>query len=217
MISDFGFGTLINPANASQSLFAYKSPEAVQSGQVSPKSDVYSLGIVILEILTGKFPAQYLNNGKGGTDVVQWVASAISEGRGAELLDPEIATSSGKSLGEMGQLLRVGSACTESDPDRRLGMTEAVRRIEEVAAEVLLQNDDVRAMQLLPSLRDGYADSAPAEASTQSTDHTVSLKDGFGVGGGGDHHQVDDSVAGGPVILGGSGRQNSDNFAFPIS
>lgn len=209
LISDFGFSTLINSANLSHSLFAYKSPEAVQFGQVSPKSDVYCLGIVILEILTGKFPTQYLNNGKGGTDVVQWVASAISEGSGIELLDPEIA-SSRNSLGEMEKLLHVGSACTKSDPERRLEMTEAVRRIEEIAVLVLDQggqNDDARAMQLLPSLRDGYADSTPA---TQ-TDHTVSLKDGVGVGVGG---EVD---LGGSSVISGSGHQNGDNFAFPIS
>ncbi|KAF3452007.1 hypothetical protein FNV43_RR08103 [Rhamnella rubrinervis] len=210
LISDFGFSTLINSANLSHSLFAYKCPEAVQFGQVSPKSDVYCLGIVILEILTGKFPTQYLHNGKGGTDVVQWVASAISEGSGIELLDPEIA-SSRSSLGEMEQLLHVGSACTESDPERRLEMTEAVRRIEEIAVLVLNQGgqkDDARAMQLLPSLRDGYADSTPVPAT--QTDHTVSLKDGVGAGDG----EVD--LAAGSVIS-GSGHQNGDNFAFPIS
>lgn len=194
LISDFGFSTLINSADLSHSLFAYKSPEAVQFGQVSPKSDVYCLGIVILEILTGKFPTQYLNNGKGGTDVVQWVASAISEGTGIELLDPEIA-SSRNSLGEMELLLHVGSACTERDPEKRLEMSEAVRRIEEIAVLVLD--------------RDGYADSTPAPAT--QTDHTVSLKDGVGVGGGG---EID--IAGGSVIS-GSGHQNGDNFAFPIS
>ena len=90
LLVDYGFSPLVNPANLAQALCAYKAPEAV-NGQISPKCDVYCLGVVILEILTGKFPCQYLNHGKGGTDVVQWVASAISEGRESELLDPEIA------------------------------------------------------------------------------------------------------------------------------
>lgn len=89
------------------------------------------MGIIILEILTGKFPSQYLNNQKGGTDVVQWVKSAISEQREAELIDPEIAGST-DSIQEMEKLLHIGAACTESNPEQRLDMKEAVRRVEEL-------------------------------------------------------------------------------------
>ncbi|KAJ0075423.1 hypothetical protein Patl1_33723 [Pistacia atlantica] len=101
LVSEYGFSPLINTANLGQAMFAYKAPEVVSAGKVSPKCDVYCLGVVILEILTGKFPSQYLSNGKGGTDVVQWAASATSEGRLTELLDPEIASST-NSLNEMG-------------------------------------------------------------------------------------------------------------------
>ncbi|KAJ7951483.1 putative Receptor-like kinase [Quillaja saponaria] len=131
LLSDYGFLPLINSSNLAQGLFAYKAPEAVQYDQVSSKCDVYCLGIVILEILTGKFPSQYLNNGKGGTDVVQWVSSAIYEGRESQVLDPEIANSR-NSLGEMEQLLHIGAACAESNPQQRLDIMEAIRRIEEI-------------------------------------------------------------------------------------
>ncbi|KAH7547059.1 hypothetical protein FEM48_Zijuj01G0266900 [Ziziphus jujuba var. spinosa] len=203
LISDFGFSPLINSANLSQALFAYKSPEAIQFGKVSRKSDVYCLGIVILEILTGKFPSQYLGNGKGGTDIVQWVASAISEGRGTELLDPEISSSK-NSLGEMEKLLIVGSACAESDPERRLEMMEAIRRIQEVQVE---GNRDGREMHLQPSLRDGYGDCSTA---LQPQTHTISLKDGFG------EVSAETKLESGSY-LDGPGSQNADNFAFPIS
>ncbi|KAK7275561.1 hypothetical protein RIF29_16680 [Crotalaria pallida] len=157
LLVDYGFSHLINPAIAHQSLFAYKAPEAVAQGQLSHKCDVFCLGVVILEILTGKFPSQYLSNGKGGTDVVQWVASAISEGREVELLDPEIATSKlNNSQDEMEQLLRIGAACTESNPHQRLDMAEAVRRIHEINNE---GGNVSRTIEVLPSLRDGYADS----------------------------------------------------------
>ncbi|KAH0738362.1 hypothetical protein KY290_037067 [Solanum tuberosum] len=76
----------MNNAHAIQALIAFKSPEAVRNNQVTPKCDVYCLGIVILEIITGKFPSQYLNTGKEGIDISQWVKSAIAEGREAELL-----------------------------------------------------------------------------------------------------------------------------------
>ncbi|KAH0633624.1 hypothetical protein KY284_036410 [Solanum tuberosum] len=76
----------MNNAHAIQALIAFMSPETVRNNQVTPKCDVYCLGIVILEIITRKFPSQYLNTGKGGIDIAQWVKSAIAEGREAELL-----------------------------------------------------------------------------------------------------------------------------------
>ncbi|KAG5151872.1 hypothetical protein JHK84_028344 [Glycine max] len=57
-----------------------KALEATQQGQVSRSYAVYCLGIVIIEILTARFRSQYVSNGKGGVDVVQWVETAISEG-----------------------------------------------------------------------------------------------------------------------------------------
>ncbi|KAA8534756.1 hypothetical protein F0562_029802 [Nyssa sinensis] len=133
LLSDYAFYPLINHTSASQSMFAFKSPEAILYQQVSPKSDVYCLGIIILEIITGKFPSQYLNNQKGGTDVVQWVKSALSEKRERELIDPEIASAT-NSLGQMEKLLRIGASCTEGNPDLRIDMKEAARRIEEIKA-----------------------------------------------------------------------------------
>ncbi|OWM66557.1 pollen receptor-like kinase 3 [Punica granatum] len=160
LLADYGFKQLLNTSNALQSLFAYKAPEAAQYGMISPKCDVYCLGIIILEILTGKFPSQYLHNGKGGTDVVEWVIAAISEGREAKLFDPEI-TSSTNCFNEMEKLLHIGAACTETNPELRLDMKEATQRIEEIQIE---GNHDVRAIQVFPSLRDGYADSPTRSA-----------------------------------------------------
>uniref|UniRef100_A0A5B6ZHY1 Protein kinase domain-containing protein n=1 Tax=Davidia involucrata TaxID=16924 RepID=A0A5B6ZHY1_DAVIN len=131
LLSDYAFYPLINNPNASQAMFAFKSPEGILYQQVSPKSDVYCLGIIILEILTGKFPSQYLNNQKGGTDVVQWVRSAVSEKRETELIDPEIASAT-NSVEQMEKLLRIGAYCTEGNPDQRIDMKEAIRRIEEI-------------------------------------------------------------------------------------
>ncbi|XP_059318426.1 pollen receptor-like kinase 3 [Lycium ferocissimum] len=131
LLTDYAFYPLLNNSQALQSLFAYKSPEAILNQQISPKSDVYCLGIIILEILTGKFPSQYLSNQKCGTDVVQWARSAIEENRASELIDPQIATAK-DSLEMMEKFLHIGAACTESDHDKRIDMKEAIRRIEEI-------------------------------------------------------------------------------------
>ncbi|GMI88543.1 pollen receptor like kinase 3 [Hibiscus trionum] len=131
LLSDFAFQPLTNPNFLPQGLFAYKSPEYRQTQQLSPKSDVYCLGILILEIITGKFPSQYLTNGKGGIDIVHWVQTAIADDQVADLIDPEISNGS-SSIDQMVQLLRIGAACTESNPEQRLQLKEAIDKIHEV-------------------------------------------------------------------------------------
>ncbi|KMT03383.1 hypothetical protein BVRB_8g190720 [Beta vulgaris subsp. vulgaris] len=133
ILSDYGFFRMVTTTQAAQGMFAYKSPESVESQQVSSKGDVYCLGIVILEVLTGKFPSQYLNTGKGGTNVVQWVRSAIEEKKEAEFLDPEIASTT-DALEAMTRLLRLGASCTETETNKRPSMEDAIKRIEEIQA-----------------------------------------------------------------------------------
>ncbi|KAL3623573.1 Pollen receptor-like kinase 3 [Castilleja foliolosa] len=133
LLTDYALYSLFNNTESVQALFAYKCPEAVLYQQLSPKSDVYCLGIVILEILTGKFPSQYLNNQKGGTDVVEWVRQAISENRITELIDPEI-TNSSNLIDQMEKMLYIGAKCMESDHEARIEMREAIRNIEEIQA-----------------------------------------------------------------------------------
>ncbi|KAI3711510.1 hypothetical protein L1987_70048 [Smallanthus sonchifolius] len=132
LLSDYAFYPLLNNTPTLQSMFAFKSPEATLNQNISQKSDVYCMGIIILEIITGKYPSQYCNNQKSGTDVVQWVKSALAENRGKELIDPEIAAAaSPSSVLEMEKILHIGAACTESEPDERIDLTEAIRRIDE--------------------------------------------------------------------------------------
>ncbi|KAF8106731.1 hypothetical protein N665_0134s0017 [Sinapis alba] len=102
-----------------------------QTQQVSPKSDVYCLGIILLEVMTGKFPSQYLSNGKGGTDIVEWVQTSVAQNKEEELIDPEIASNT-DSLKLMVELLQIGAACIASNPDDREKMKETVTKIEQI-------------------------------------------------------------------------------------
>lgn len=194
LLTDFGFSPLVNNPQAIQALLAYKSPEAAQTQQTSPKCDIYCLGIIILEILTGKFPSQYLNHGKGGIDIVDWVRSAISEGKGADLFDPEIINSR-NSIGEMEKLLRIGAACTESNPDRRPEIREVIGWIEEVQVEGV-GSQEVKTDQVP---RYGYAEAANPESS-----HLANVQGGYS---GRRMNSIGERSA----------RRNSDSFAFDIS
>ncbi|XP_074577569.1 pollen receptor-like kinase 3 [Curcuma longa] len=134
LIADHGLASLVSVAQSSQVMFAYRTPEGTQHRAVSPKSDVFCLGVIILELATGKFPSQYMNNTKGGTDVVQWAASAIAEKREEELVDPNAA---GQGAPEgMVRLLRVGAACAKANPEERPEMLEVAELIEEIVSAV---------------------------------------------------------------------------------
>ncbi|XP_077239955.1 pollen receptor-like kinase 3 [Tasmannia lanceolata] len=203
LLSDFGFSPLVSPTQASQSMFAYKSPESIQYQHVSPKSDVYCLGILILEIMTGKFPSQYLNHGKGGTDVFQYAVSAISERREAEVLDPEIAGSETSRAG-MEQLLHLGVACAEPNTERRLDMREAIKRIEEIVADDGITD---RGISMAPSLRDGYGDLA---SSSSRRSRPSNVRDGHGEHS--SRRSEQDSLS-----ERGSSRRDGDSFTFGTS
>ncbi|XP_068662829.1 pollen receptor-like kinase 3 [Aristolochia californica] len=139
LLTDFGFSPLVIPTHASYSMFAYKSPESLQYRHVSPKSDVYCLGILILEILTGKYPSQYDNGAKGGTDLVEWVSSAMKDKQETEVLDPEIAPKNEPARTCMERLLHLGAECAEPNPERRPDIKEVLRRMEEIVTMAAAQ------------------------------------------------------------------------------
>ncbi|KZV43477.1 Leucine-rich repeat protein kinase family protein [Dorcoceras hygrometricum] len=176
LLTEYGFCSFISSDQAVQELTAYKSPEAISHQQVSPKCDVFSLGVMILEILTGKFPSQYLTNGKGGTDLVQCVSSAVSEGREVDFFDPDIANTTNV-IGEMQQLVHIALACTEKDPEQRLDIREAVRWIEEVDAhDEGVCHRGTKALHVLPSLSDGVAHQSPAASKGYHTHGSDTLR-----------------------------------------
>lgn len=89
-ISDVGLARLVPPSIADDvtqyrmtstaGTFCYIDPEYQQTGMLGVKSDVYSLGIVLLQILTAK-PAMGLTH---------HIGSAIENGTLSEMLDPSV-------------------------------------------------------------------------------------------------------------------------------
>ncbi|KAL6908227.1 hypothetical protein ACP4OV_002397 [Aristida adscensionis] len=128
---DFGFFPLVNAAQAPQAMFAFRSPEGVTRGAVAARSDVYCFGIVLLELVTGRFPSQYLLTARGGTDVVHWAAGAAADGSERELVDPAVAAEGGDAAV---RLLRVGVRCANPEAECRPTMADAAWMVEEIAA-----------------------------------------------------------------------------------
>ncbi|KAL9686903.1 hypothetical protein QQ045_031296 [Rhodiola kirilowii] len=132
VLSDYALSPVINKEHAQQFMVAYKSPEFSQHDNTSKKTDVWSMGILILEVLTGKFPANYLKQGKGANaDLATWVDSVVREEWTGEVFDKEMkGTRNGE--GEMLKLLKIGMMCCEWSLEKRWGLKEAVEKIEEL-------------------------------------------------------------------------------------
>uniref|UniRef100_F6H2V7 non-specific serine/threonine protein kinase n=1 Tax=Vitis vinifera TaxID=29760 RepID=F6H2V7_VITVI len=132
VLSDYALVPAINREHAQQIMVAYKSPEFMQYDRTTRKTDVWSLGILILEMLTGKFPANYLKQGKGAnSDLLSWVNSVVREEWTGEVFDKDMkGTRNGE--GEMLKLLKIGMSCCEWNMEKRWDLKEAVKRIEEL-------------------------------------------------------------------------------------
>ncbi|CAN6178931.1 unnamed protein product [Urochloa humidicola] len=137
LLADYGYSGLVNHDAQSSSMFARRAPECVAGHPVTAKADVFCLGVVLLELLTGKFPAQYLQNAKGGTDLVMWATSAMADGFERDLLDPAIMAKWKFAANDMVRTIHVAVGCVEADPEKRPDMKEAAARVEEVVAAAL--------------------------------------------------------------------------------
>ncbi|RDX93394.1 putative LRR receptor-like serine/threonine-protein kinase, partial [Mucuna pruriens] len=133
-LSDFGLDklTIATPGEASTSTsvgtLGYVSPEAVLTREATKESDVYSFGIVLLELLTGKRPLMFTQD----EDIVKWVKKQLQRGQITELLEPGLLELDPESSEWEEFLLgvKVGLLCTAPDPLDRPTMSDIVFMLE---------------------------------------------------------------------------------------
>ncbi|EOA19015.1 hypothetical protein CARUB_v10007666mg [Capsella rubella] len=129
LLTDYGLIPLINQEKAQVHMAAYRSPEYLQHRRITTKTDVWQLGILTLEILTGKFPANFSQGSE--EDLASWVNMCFHGEWTPNLFDKEM----GKVCHHEGQilkLLKIGLSCCEPDVEKRLDIEEAVEKIEEL-------------------------------------------------------------------------------------
>ncbi|MBA0758216.1 hypothetical protein Gotri_021233 [Gossypium trilobum] len=129
-VSDFGLAQLSGPTSTPNRVDGYRAPEVTDARKVSQKADVYSFGVLLLELLTGKAPTHALTN-EEGVDLPRWVQSVVREEWTAEVFDLELLRYQNVEE-DMVQLLQLATNCTAQYPDKRPAMDEVTSQIEEL-------------------------------------------------------------------------------------
>ncbi|CAL5368284.1 unnamed protein product [Camellia sinensis] len=136
-VSDFGLAQLVGPSSTPNRIAGYRAPEVTDPRKVSQKADVYSFGVLLLELLTGKAPTHALLN-EEGVDLPRWVQSVVREEWTAEVFDLELLRYQNVEE-EMVQLLQLAIDCVAQYPDKRPSMAEVNAQIEELCRSSLQQ------------------------------------------------------------------------------
>lgn len=139
-IGDFGLARLFlqdqtrGITNHIVGTFGYMSPEYVMRGQYSIKSDVFSFGILVIEIVTGQ-----KNNGhyfdEQNEDVVSIVWKHWSEGTLAEIIDDSLGRNYSET--EVLKCVNIGLWCLQQNPMDRPTMSDVM---------VMLNDDDTSSL-----------------------------------------------------------------------
>ncbi|XP_023521799.1 probable leucine-rich repeat receptor-like protein kinase At1g68400 [Cucurbita pepo subsp. pepo] len=154
-VSDFGLALFTPPSTPRSN--GYRAPECGEGRKLTQKADVYSFGVLLLELLTGKCPSVMENGGGYGgvLDLPRWVQSVVREEWTAEVFDLELMRY--KDIEEeMVGLLQIALACTSASPDQRPKMSHVVKMIEELRGmEVSPFHDGTDSVTESPSVSEG--------------------------------------------------------------
>ncbi|XP_061364777.1 G-type lectin S-receptor-like serine/threonine-protein kinase B120 isoform X2 [Gastrolobium bilobum] len=131
-ISDFGlartFGGDQSQANTIRVVgtYGYMAPEYAMEGLFSVKSDVFSFGVLLLEIITGKKNSKFYLSDHGQSLLI-YAWNLWCESKGLELMDPLIEKSCVPS--EVLKCLHIGLLCVQEDAADRPTMSSVVHML----------------------------------------------------------------------------------------
>ncbi|KAK4275517.1 hypothetical protein QN277_018588 [Acacia crassicarpa] len=128
-ISDFGFAKLNVDENTHVSTrvagtIGYMAPEYALRGYLTDKADIYSFGVVALEIVSGRSNASF----RPSEFLLDWAIVLQGKGRLIELVDPELGSEYSRE--EAMVILNVALLCTNASPALRPTMSQVLSMLE---------------------------------------------------------------------------------------
>ncbi|KAF8391184.1 hypothetical protein HHK36_023486 [Tetracentron sinense] len=131
-ISDFGLAKLDEEENTHISTriagtIGYMAPEYAMRGYLTDKADVYSFGIVALEIVSGKSNTNYRPK-EEFVYLLDWACVLQEQGNLLELVDPSLGSKYSEE--EALRMLNLALLCTNLSPTLRPAMSAVVSMLE---------------------------------------------------------------------------------------
>ncbi|KAF8685356.1 hypothetical protein HU200_043980 [Digitaria exilis] len=139
-VADFGLSRLVhaNKTHVTTELvgtLGYIPPEYGQGWVATLRGDIYSFGIVLLELLTGRRPVLTLSSSK---ELAKWVQEMKSEGKQIDVLDPALRGTGHEE--QMLKVLEVACKCVNHNPCMRPTIQEVVSFLDSLDPSLQMQN-----------------------------------------------------------------------------
>ncbi|KAL7105773.1 hypothetical protein ACP275_07G066200 [Erythranthe tilingii] len=135
-VADFGLAKLAPEGRVNylstrvMGTFGYVAPEYAMTGHLLVKSDVYSYGVVLLELLTGRRPVD-MAQPSGQENLVTWARPILREkDRLEELADPRLENKYPKE--DFFRVCTIAAACVAPEANQRPTMGEVVQSLKMV-------------------------------------------------------------------------------------
>lgn len=155
-VADFGFSKYAPQEGESgvslevRGTAGYLDPEYYSTQHLSAKSDVFSFGVVLLEIISGREPLN-IRRPRNEWSLVEWAKPFIRESRIDEIVDPSIK--GGYHAEAMWRMVEVALACIEPFSAYRPSMVDIVRELEDA---FIIENNASEYMKSIDSIG-GYS------------------------------------------------------------
>ncbi|KAJ6848863.1 putative receptor-like protein kinase [Iris pallida] len=136
-IADFGMARLFGVDQTQKTTsrvvgtFGYMAPEYAMRGQFSVKADVFSFGVLVLEIVTGRKSNSFGDSGNE-QDLLSYTWEHWSEDTGLEIVDPSLGERFSRN--EVLRCIQVGLLCVQDVPANRPLMSSAILMLDSPTA-----------------------------------------------------------------------------------
>ncbi|XP_057749857.1 uncharacterized protein LOC130968539 isoform X1 [Arachis stenosperma] len=138
-VSDFGLARIAadeenrHISTRVMGTFGYVAPEYAMTGHLLVKSDVYSYGVVLLELLTGRKPVD-MSQAPGQENLVAWARPLLTSKEGLEaIIDPSLGTD--VPWDSVAKVAAIASMCVQPEVSDRPFMGEVVQALKLVSNE----------------------------------------------------------------------------------
>ncbi|PON94212.1 Serine/threonine protein kinase [Trema orientale] len=131
-VSDFGLAKLLGSERSYvttrvMGTFGYVAPEYASTGMLNERSDVYSFGILLMEIITGRNPVDY-SRPPGEVNLVEWLKTMVTNRNAEGVVDPRLPEK--PSSRALKRALLVALRCVDPNAQKRPKMGHVIHMLE---------------------------------------------------------------------------------------